>query len=118
MTDWTARFCGCMDDVPSCLCSCFLPCVQYGRNAERYGHGILGEEKLPNCLGFMCFSFFGLSFIPTLLQRTSIRTKYDIEGGPIKDCLSSFCCTCCTLSQHHRELVNRDKLVHVVHSSS
>ncbi|KAH3744822.1 PLAC8 family [Pelomyxa schiedti] len=104
---WNNKFCGCLSDPVSCLISWCIPCVQYGMNAEKHGEGIVGNSMIVNAAVWCLLGMCGLSFWPTCQQRQSIRNKYNIDGTPVGDCILSWCCGCCALSQAHRELHSR-----------
>lgn len=44
----------------------------------------------------------------TLLQRIRIRENYRLEGSIAGDCARAYCCSCCTLIQDEREVMERE----------
>lgn len=42
-------------------------------------------------------------------QRAEIRQKYNLEGGGCSDYWRSLCCSCCTLIQEEREVIERTR---------
>jgi len=47
-------------------------------------------------------SLFAMS--KQMMNRSTIRSRYNIRGDGCSDCLTSFCCTCCQLVQESREI--------------
>ena len=37
-------------------------------------------------------------------DRANIRSRYNIRGGSVDDCLTSWCCRACSLVQESREI--------------
>ena len=98
---WKAPFCGCFDDLSSCLLSFCCPCVQYGFNAQRIdGSGCFGACCMyaccMMCAGYQCAIGGG--------KRTSMRNQYMLEESCCCDCCVHWCCCWCALSQEAREL--------------
>ncbi|KAH3764142.1 hypothetical protein Pelo_4017 [Pelomyxa schiedti] len=108
---WRAKLFGCTEDTESCLFSWFLPCVQYGRNVESLGEGIVGDRCQENCCAYTALMLCGLSVIASCTQRVSVRNKYKIEGSSLVDFGLSYCCWCFVLSQNHREMFHPDRLM-------
>lgn len=96
MTDfWHTGLCDCCNECGSCCITCWVPCVQYGMNAEKLGSscclcGVLYCVLIPCCT--------------TWYQRSKIRSKYGIAGGPCTDFINSCFCEPCALCQMSREL--------------
>lgn len=44
----------------------------------------------------------------TIMQRSQMRKKYNIQGTMIEDCLRSWCCMCCTIVQNNKEAEFRE----------
>ncbi|PAA60656.1 hypothetical protein BOX15_Mlig011696g1 [Macrostomum lignano] len=95
--DWTSGLCGCCEDFSSCCCiwlcgPCYLCCC-------------LSERMGESCCTPVCLSCAhpGM-FLPVLLYRTKLRSKYNIRGSAIDDCCCAMCCSACTACQIKREL--------------
>ena len=101
--DWEESLFGCLSDIPSCLLTCFCSCVQYGQNYEAIHHdGCITQGCIYACLmscGLQCCVHQGL--------RGHIRQKFNIFGGGMGDCLATWCCPCCSLTQEAREIKYR-----------
>jgi Cys-rich protein (TIGR01571 family) len=96
MADWQNGLFGCFNDCGICLCSYFLPCYQFGKNAEA-----LGES----C--FLCgvASLFGLPLlIFGALHRQKLRELKGIDGSIIGDAAAFFCCPVCAIAQMGQEV--------------
>jgi hypothetical protein len=39
-----------------------------------------------------------------MIKRGEIRRRFGIEGSGCGDCASAYCCPCCVLVQHEKEL--------------
>jgi len=96
MADWQNGLFGCFNDCGICLCSYFLPCYQFGKNAEA-----LGE----NCLLCGAVSLFGVPFLVFgALQRQKLRELKGIEGSMLGDFAAVWCCPICAIAQMGQEL--------------
>eukprot|EP00727_Mastigamoeba_balamuthi_P007742 m51a1_g3589 hypothetical protein (1286) ;mRNA; f:1155521-1162077 len=112
--EFLASFMGCFDDMESCMCSTWCPCVQYGRNTEEFGRGVVCEspDSCLHCLAhFALHSFTGCGCLLIAAQRQLVREKYGISGDFAEDLLLSWCCGCCVLSQVSREIKQRRRLI-------
>ncbi len=101
---WHHSFCGCLEDIPSCLISSFCPCIQYGQNYEALHHdGCLIQSIIYACLlscGLQCLVHMGF--------RGHVKSKFSIlGGGGLEDLIATWCCFCCALSQEAREINHR-----------
>lgn len=56
-------------------------------------------------------SCFGVWCIPTTMQAGNIREKYNLEGSCCGDFCKSFCCPCCAVMQHEKEVDAREALL-------
>merc|ERR1712100_175002 len=100
---WKEDLCGCMNDMESCLCSCILPCVQFGRNQQ----ALTGEDWIMPCALYMLFSAVGFPCIYGGIGRGKVRSTYDIKGDQVNDIICHWCCACCSLAQEAREIKAR-----------
>eukprot|EP01089_Gocevia_fonbrunei_P020566 TRINITY_DN76_c0_g1_i2.p1 TRINITY_DN76_c0_g1~~TRINITY_DN76_c0_g1_i2.p1 ORF type:complete len:104 (-),score=9.38 TRINITY_DN76_c0_g1_i2:205-516(-) len=98
MGDWQEGLFGCFSDIESCLCSCFCPCVQIGKNIE----AVDGD----GCVLWAILYMFLPCIIGTV-ERGKVRQKYSIEGSVISDLFCSWCCGCCAMAQEAREIKAR-----------
>jgi len=95
MAEWKHGLCGCFDNCGICLLSYFVPCYQFGKNAEAVGE---------SCL--LC----GISFLtPAIIitgpiVRGKIREKQGIPGSFVTDLLKWWCCSLCALVQEAQEV--------------
>jgi len=104
MGDFQEGLCGCFSDIESCLCSCFCPCVQIGRNWEAIGEG----ECLTCGLIYCAVQVFtGLGCIVHMMERGKVRAKYGMEENAVMDLLCAWCCGCCAMAQEAREIKAR-----------
>jgi Cys-rich protein (TIGR01571 family) len=104
---WEASLCGCSSDPSTCVLSFLLPCVQYGRNAEK----IDGSR----CCGAGCnYALTCCCCACCLLhtaKRTILRSTYGLDENGCCDCGIVSCCCCCAISQEARELDIRGPVV-------
>ena len=42
-----------------------------------------------------------------MMARADIRERFNLEGDPLTDCLSAYCCPCCGLMQAEKEVEAR-----------
>ncbi|KAL3854699.1 hypothetical protein ACJMK2_013957 [Sinanodonta woodiana] len=88
--------CGCFDNFGICIISWFVPCYQFGKNAEA-----VGESCLLCGLGIM------LPVVDVFLGaiiRGKIRESKGIQGSFIGDLLMWCCCPFCALVQEGQEV--------------
>ncbi|KAF8157207.1 PLAC8 family-domain-containing protein [Crassisporium funariophilum] len=110
--EWSNGLCGCCGDFGTCLVACCCPCIIYGKVKNRYEH--LNSKGYPDpnkggCCSSSCMVhgllvWCGVGFIMQMMNRSSVRGRYNIKGGGCGDCCSAFCCTPCELTQESREL--------------
>jgi len=110
--DFSFDLFGCLDDPMTCIFAWFLPCTIYGKNKSRLEHlqqgqvhpdggEILGPDTITyGALTFCC----QLGWIIGMQNREAIRQRYHIRGDPATDCLLSWACAPCTLTQQSREI--------------
>lgn len=104
-SDFRAQFCGCCDDIGSCMMSWCCPCIQYGLNHD----DLLKDGCCSNCCIFAFCMPCGISFCILSSFRGAMRNKFNIPGTSFGDCCASCCCPCCTIAQGSREIVARRK---------
>lgn len=94
--EWQHGLFGCFDNFSLCLISYFVPCYQFGKNAEAVGE---------SCL--LC----GLALLVPLVDlwavisiRGKIRESKGIQGSLVGDLLTWCVCPLCALVQESQEL--------------
>ncbi|KAF8157214.1 PLAC8 family-domain-containing protein [Crassisporium funariophilum] len=111
--DWSHGLCGCCGAFGTCLVATCFPCVVYGKNKHRYEHlttkGAPHPEHGGSCCSGSCmthgvFAICGLGFLFQMSNRKHVRQRYNIKGGGCGDCLTSFFCAPCQLTQDSREI--------------
>ncbi|KDR66535.1 hypothetical protein GALMADRAFT_80634 [Galerina marginata CBS 339.88] len=111
--EWSEGLFGCCSDAGTCIVACFCPCIVYSKVKHRYEH--LNAKGYPDpehgggvcssdCMIHGLVSYCGFGFLMQMMQRGSIRARYNIKGGGCGDCCTAFCCTPCELTQESREL--------------
>ncbi|KAF6758294.1 PLAC8-domain-containing protein [Ephemerocybe angulata] len=108
---WSNGLCGCCEAPGTCLLACCLPCMVYGDVKTRKDHLENHGTALPNqsyCSGDCALhglaTVFGLGCIFQMIQRTSIRKRYNISGNGCDDCCIACWCTSCELTQESMEV--------------
>ncbi|KAJ3695884.1 hypothetical protein LUZ60_001261 [Juncus effusus] len=105
LTNWSTRLCHCMDDPGNCLITCICPCITFGQVADIIDKGSCSCVFSGAVYGLLCT--MGLGCLYSCFYRSKMRSQYDLDEGPLPDCLVHFCCEYCALCQEHRELKNR-----------
>ncbi|KAK5993088.1 Protein PLANT CADMIUM RESISTANCE 4 [Cladobotryum mycophilum] len=111
---WSTSLFGCFSPVDTCLITCCVPCVTFGKTHHRVNKSgdMDGYEPVnTSCLLFCGSSFFGLHWVLSALQRSEVRDKYHLEGSCLGDLARSCCCACCNLIQLDKESEHREKLL-------
>jgi Cys-rich protein (TIGR01571 family) len=87
---------GCFGDITTCIISFFVPCLQFGRNAEAIGENCLtyGLSQIVPILGLYCRA----------MVRGKIRDQKSIPGSCLMDLILILFCYSCTLAQEGQEL--------------
>ena len=44
------------------------------------------------------------SKISALMMREKVRERYGIDGSPVRDCITTFCCTPCSICQMTKQV--------------
>ncbi|CAM6127152.1 unnamed protein product [Calypogeia fissa] len=103
---WTTGVCGCFEDIESCLCGFWCPCILIGRYVEILDQG--ATSCCSACCIFCCLqSITGCGCLYTCGYRGRLRQKFGLPASPCGDCLTDCCCLCCSNCQVYRELDNR-----------
>lgn len=103
---WYTDFFGCFDPIDTCLITCFCPCVTFGKTHHRLRKSPTLEGYSPinaSCLGFGFLHCCAINIFMNVLQRHELRTKYNLQGDFVTDCLTTWCCVCCNLIQTEKE---------------
>ncbi|XP_058504133.1 cornifelin homolog [Solea solea] len=86
-SEWNSNVCDCCDDCGICLCATFIPCILGCKVAQDNGDSCC----VPCLPGAM------------IALRTSIRSRYQIEGSVCDDWVVMACLPLCGLCQMARE---------------
>eukprot|EP01064_Diplonema_japonicum_P023379 TRINITY_DN337_c1_g1_i1.p2 TRINITY_DN337_c1_g1~~TRINITY_DN337_c1_g1_i1.p2 ORF type:complete len:167 (+),score=15.96 TRINITY_DN337_c1_g1_i1:70-501(+) len=91
----------CPPELFCCDILCFSTChVGRAWDPATKGEASTGIN-CPICIGSICC----MGGCPCVVyERMKIRERYSIEGSPVKDALTTWCCMPCVLLQNHREL--------------
>ncbi|KUJ23885.1 PLAC8-domain-containing protein [Mollisia scopiformis] len=93
-----------------CLKATFCPCFVYGKTQHRIRDpSLAGYERFnQDCLMWCGVqSCCGLGWIFNWMARTELRNKFGINGGGCGDCMTAWCCTCCSIIQNEKEVIGR-----------
>mmetsp|Transcript_15525 Transcript_15525/g.17896 ORF Transcript_15525/g.17896 Transcript_15525/m.17896 type:complete len:186 (-) Transcript_15525:213-770(-) len=93
-------FWGCFDDCGTCLEATFCPCILYGRNYD----AIHGEGCTQQCFAYLVAAYFGAHCLIRIDFRKDLKQKFNIPQEEVKDCLLTYFCDCCAISQEAREI--------------
>ncbi|KAJ4817596.1 PLANT CADMIUM RESISTANCE 1 [Rhynchospora pubera] len=102
---WSTGLCHCMDDPGNCIITAICPCITFGQIAD-----IVDKGSCPCLLSGTAYALscaVGLGCLYSCFYRSKMRSQFDLNEGPLPDCLVHFCCEPCALCQEHRELKNR-----------
>lgn len=103
---WHEDFFAFFDPVDTCFITWCAPCVTFGKTHHRLRKDPNLRDYNPlnaSCIGFWLSSYFCCHWLPLLLQRHDIKTKYNLDGDFATDCLKAWCCGCCDLIQQDKE---------------
>ncbi|KAK7112904.1 uncharacterized protein [Littorina saxatilis] len=95
-SDWQHGIFGCFDNLGLCIISYFVPCYQFGKNAEA-----VGENCLTCGFAYLCPI---VNIIAAIKIRQKIRDQKGIAGSTVNDLLMICCCTLCALVQEAQEV--------------
>ena len=90
--------------------TCCCPCITFGKTHHRLTHnGDMTHYSAVNgsCLIWLGLSYVALGWVPQLLQKNEVRTKFNLQGEGVADCLKAACCGCCDLIQMEKESEQR-----------
>ncbi|KAN0139503.1 PLAC8 domain containing protein [Lactarius tabidus] len=115
--DWSHGLFSCTEECCLCCWAAWCPCVVYSKTKQRLQHlqnrgtplpgG--GERYNADCCIYGCLVIPGYAWILQIGNRANLRTRYDIRGGTMGDCLTSWCCHSCSLTQERREIELEEK---------
>lgn len=94
--EWQHGLFGCFDNIGLCVISYFVPCYQFGKNAEAVGEScvVCGIALLVPIA----------NIIAAMKIRGKIREQKGIAGSTFNDLLLICCCPLCTLVQEAQEV--------------
>ncbi|XP_023002047.1 cell number regulator 2-like isoform X2 [Cucurbita maxima] len=111
-TPWSTGLCDCFDDLGSCCCTFWCPCVPFGQAAEIIDEG--SNSCLCQASIFTVISCFTPCIcLYTCYYRSRLRAKYQLQQTPCNDCCVHFWCLGCAMCQEYRELKNRGFDMHI-----
>lgn len=67
-------------------------------------------EMCLQCFLFLIASCFGVPCIPIAMQRSDVRSKYNLKGNFCGDFCSACCCPVCDMMQQEKEAEYRESL--------
>ncbi|KAJ4793756.1 PLANT CADMIUM RESISTANCE 2 [Rhynchospora pubera] len=105
LSQWSTGLCHCLDDPGNCMITCLCPCITFGQTAEIVDKGSC--SCVSSGLAYLLFCSLGLGCLYSCFYRSKMRSQYDLNEGPLPDCLVHFCCEPCALCQEYRELKSR-----------
>ncbi|KAI9812347.1 MAG: hypothetical protein M1826_002915 [Phylliscum demangeonii] len=108
---WNFRMFECFNPIDECLITCCCPCITFGKVHHRLHKDpkLTGYSPLnASCLGFFLSSYCGLHWFPLMLQRSDMRSKYNLDGTMLEDFARACCCACCDLVQESKESALRE----------
>ncbi|XP_020091091.1 cell number regulator 1-like [Ananas comosus] len=105
LTRWSTGLFHCLDDPGNCVITCLCPCITFGQIADIVDRGSCSCVEGGMAYGLLCLT--GLACLYSCFYRSKMRGQYDLEDGPVPDCLVHFCCETCALCQEYRELKSR-----------
>jgi Cys-rich protein (TIGR01571 family) len=108
---WGTGLFGCFDDTSSCLEVVFCLYCQNGRqyNVIQTGNNDIhvGACLIPLAISVFIGSF-GVTAI-TLMNRSDLRRRYNLQGDDCNDILTAVCCSSCATCQQYREMSLRNE---------
>ena len=94
--EWQHGLCGCFDNCAICVVAHFVPCYQFGKNAEAVGE---------DCFKCGCAYLIPIANVIFSAQiRGKIREQKAIDGTFTNDLLMVCCCPLCALVQEAQEV--------------
>jgi len=119
--EWHTGLLGCLGAVDICCLACVCPCVQYSQNNRRLraldttgqplrrGDGAGGMDG-DGCVTYGLLTVVGCwGWVLGRGLRGSIRERYNIPGSAGEDCLTTFLCPPCALTQESLELAMEER---------
>ncbi|KAI0249609.1 PLAC8 family-domain-containing protein [Lactifluus subvellereus] len=110
--EWSFGLFDCFSACGLCCWATWCPCVVYSKNRQRlrnlqYQGAPLqggGERYTDACCIHGLLTFTGYGWVLQINNRNEIRDRYGIRGDAFGDCLTSWLCRSCALTQERREL--------------
>ncbi|KAF1966054.1 hypothetical protein BU23DRAFT_487819 [Bimuria novae-zelandiae CBS 107.79] len=113
--DWHHSALSCCSPISICCLGWLCPCMLYGRTRHRLKHnGNVGGFSSCNvdCCTYAMVGLCGMAGIFNAMQRSDIRTKYQLGGNSCTDCIRGCLCTPCDLIHQEKECVyQKEKIV-------
>jgi len=111
--DWSFGLFNCFDRCGLCCWATWCPCVVYSKNRQRVRHLQHQGAPLPgggeryddHCYlyGALC-ALTGHGWVLHIHTREEARERYGIRGDAFRDCLTTYWCRPCSLTQERREI--------------
>ncbi|KAI8903275.1 hypothetical protein EDD86DRAFT_195822 [Gorgonomyces haynaldii] len=102
--EWSSGLFDCFGDLSTCLMAFICPCYVYAKNKQVLnGTGTIAPDCLLYC-GGMEFGCCGVNACIGAQTRHDIRKQRNIGGSQAQDCLTSWCCYSCALTQEKHEI--------------
>jgi len=110
--DWSYGLFDCFSVCGLCCFAAWCPCIVYSRNRQRLRSLQYQGIPLPSgtetndaqCCIYCGLLIAGYGWVLQIRTREEIRERYGIRSSPINDCLVSWCCNPCSLTQERREI--------------
>ena len=107
---FSSPLCDCMKDIPSCVDAFFCPWCTVASQHDMLAFNRVHMNPLVcgmTLLLDMTITYgIAVSFM-TAITRGHVRERYGLQGDVFTDCVVSFCCNPCTVSQMTREMALR-----------
>ena len=104
--DWNKGLFDCCDNIETCSFTYCCHCFQYAKISEKFEK----SSYWTNCLIYSALMAFLPPCFPIYMGkfREDLRTKYQLPGSFLEDCLTHCCCHCCALIQETKEIELRE----------
>jgi len=112
--EWSYGLFDCFSACGLCCFAYWCPCMVYSRNKQHLRNLQSQGAPLPPgseaAMDSSCCIYCGLSvcggcgWVLQIPTREEIRERYSVRGGGCTDCLASWCCHSCSLTQERREI--------------
>ncbi|PUU83436.1 PLAC8 family-domain-containing protein [Tuber borchii] len=104
----------CFADAKQCFIGCCIPGLSYSQTEYRLsttpstleGHDPININSIGACGLFWACPC--VAFILPYFHRQKIRQRYNIAGGDVGDCCTTYWCPACSLIQNEKEVILRE----------